>query len=228
MAAPRQRIELDQRRVGDLHEEDALARDPGDRRDVVANAQGVEAVEHEAHRRVICLLDDLERMAEGAHVAAPAERLVADPQAPARRALAERIQVGRGERIVVDRIERDAAAHQHEVGLELAHQVELALGAVEVALQLRARPRLEIAERLEQHDAQAAVVGDALDVGGRAVEVEQVVLEDLDAVEAGRRDRGQLVDQRAAERDRGDGTEHSEPPVRCRRGSRNRSPCRPG
>ncbi len=132
-------------------------------------------------------------------MAAPAQRLVADTQAAPRGALAEQAQIGRRELVVVGRIGRDAAADQHQVGLELGHEVELALGAVEIALQLVARPRLEIAERLEQHDAQAAVVGDALHVGWRAFEIEQVILEDLDAVEAGRRDRGQLVDQRPAE-----------------------------
>jgi len=74
---------------------------------------------------------------------APAERLVADAQPAPRRALAERAQILRGELVVVDRVGRDAAAHQHQVGLELGHQVELALGAVEIALQLfrAVRPR---------------------------------------------------------------------------------------
>jgi hypothetical protein len=132
-------------------------------------------------------------------MAAPAERLVADAQATPGRVLAQEAQIGRRELVIVGRIGRDAAAHQHEVGLELGHEVELALGAVEIALQLVARPGLEIAERLEQHDAQPAILGDALHVGGRAFEIEQVILEDLHAVESGRRDRGQLVDQRPAQ-----------------------------
>jgi len=91
---------------------------------------------------------------------------------------------------------------------ELPHHVELRLGPIEVLRHARARRRLEVAERLEQQDAQAEIGRDAPHFGGRAVEIHQVVLEDLDAVEPRGRDRGKLFHQRAAERDRSDGAKH--------------------
>jgi len=114
-------------------------------------------------------------------------------------AIAERAQIFRCDAVVIDRVGRDVAAHQHQVGAELLHHVELQFGAVEILRHARARRRLEVAERLEQQDAQAQVGRDALHVTRRAIEIKQVVLEDLHAIEAGRRNRIQLLHQRAAE-----------------------------
>src|SRR2546430_9191696 len=53
---------------------------------------------------------------------------------------------------------------------------------------------------LFRSDAQPEIRRDGPHLGRRPVEIQEVVLEDLDAIEAGRRDGGQLVDQGAAER----------------------------
>ena len=84
------------------------------------------------------------------------------------------------------------------------HQVELALRPVEGARALRLRHSFEIAERLEQRDLQAMVAHHPADLGGRTVEGEEIVLEDLDAVEAGRGDGRELLAQVAADRHGGD------------------------
>ena len=97
---------------------------------------------------------------------------------------------------------RDVGADQHQVGAEFLHQVELALRPVEGAAAMRLGHALEIAEGLEERDFEPVVADHAADFGGRAVEGEEVVLEDLDAVEARGRDGGQLLPQVAADRDR--------------------------
>jgi hypothetical protein len=94
------------------------------------------------------------------------------------------------------------------VRVQLRHHVELALGALEVAAEDVVGDRLEIPERLEEGDLQADVLGHHADVPGRAVEEQEVVLEQLDGVELGRRDRGELFLERAAQRDCGDGPAH--------------------
>ena len=147
---------------------------------------------------------DLPGVAMVVDVAAPGERLVADAQAALRRPLAEFAEIGGRAVDAAERQRRDVGADKHQIGAELLHQVELALGAVEGARALRLRHALEIAERLEQRDLQPMVAHHPADLGGRAVEGQEVVLEDLDAVEAGRGDRRELLAQIAADRDRGD------------------------
>ena len=139
--------------------------------------------------------DDLPGVAMVVDVAAPGERLVADAQAAFRRPLAELAEIGGRAVDAAERQRRDVGADEHQIGAELAHQVELALGAVEGARALRLRQALEIAERLEQRDLEAVVADHPADLGRRAVEGQEVVLEDLDAVEAGRRDRRELLAQ---------------------------------
>ena len=213
MPAPRQWVEPHHRRVGQLGEEDAIARNFRDGRVVVVDCESVERVDHQPDRRMIGRLHNLPRMAEFIDLAPPGERLVPDAEAAPRRTLAERAQVFGGDRVVADRVGRSVAAHQHQVGAELLHHVELGFGAVEVLRHPRAGRGLEVAEGLEQQNAQAEVAADRLHLGGRAVEIEQVVLENLYPVEAGRRDGLQLFDQRAAERHSGDGPKHSGYPI---------------
>ena len=147
---------------------------------------------------------DLPGVAMVVDVAAPGQRLVADAQAALRRPLAELAEIGGGAVDAAQRERRDVGADQHQVGAELLHQVELALGAVEGARALRLGHALEIAERLEQRDLQAVIADHAADFARRAVEGEEIVLEDLDAVEAGRGDRRELLAQIAADRHGGD------------------------
>src|SRR3546814_12476041 len=72
---------------------------------------------------------------------------------------------------------------------------------------------LEIAERLEHRDLQAVVAHHAADLLRRPVEGEEVGLEDLDAVEARRRDGGKLLVEIATARYRRDRGLHCPPPA---------------
>ena len=205
VAAPGQHVHLEPRRIGELHEEDLLARHLGEAGRVVAERQGVEAVDDQPERRVVDRAHDVPGLPPQRDVAAEGERLVADAQAAPGGALGDGGEVGRGPRGIVDRGRLHVAAHQHEIGAERLHHVELALGPVQVARALRLRHALEVAQRLVERDRQAEPVADRLHVGRRAVEGQEVVLEDLDAVEPGRCRRLELVRQRAAEADGGDG-----------------------
>ncbi len=208
MPAPRQQVHGEPRRIRDLDEGDALARHVGDRRRVAAERQRMEAVEHQAEMRVRRLRDQPPGMLPRADPGAPGERLVADAQAPACRALGERVELGGGARVVVDRLRPHVRAHQHQRRVEVAHHVELALGALEVARELFVADALEVAERLVERDLEPEIGGEAAHVARAAVEEQQVVLEDLDRVEARRRGRPQLLLERAAERDRRNRTSH--------------------
>ena len=74
----------------------------------------------------------------------------------------------------------------------------------------------EIAKRLVEVDAEAAVGGHARSSAGDAVEIDQVVLEHLDGVEARGRDRVELVGEGAAQRNGRDALAHGVC-HRCRR-----------
>ena len=125
----------------------------------------MEAVEDEADARVVGAADDLPGVAVVADVAAPGERLEADADAAGAGAVPELAEVGGG---AVDAAERDRGgvrADEDQVGAELAHQVELALGAVEGAGALRLGHALEVAERLEEGEREAGVADHAADLG---------------------------------------------------------------
>src|SRR5690606_18422857 len=96
----------------------------------------------------------------------------------------------------------------HQVGAQLLHQVELALGAVEVLLQAVAAAALEIAKRLEQGDGDAKIGAHLADLTGAAGVVQKIVLEDLDAVETGGGNGFELFRQGTAQGHGGDRTLH--------------------
>ena len=210
-------------------------RSPGTSRDaggIIAECQGVEAVDDQAERGVRGLLDDAPGVAPKPDVAPPGERLEADAQAAAMRALRHLGEVGGGAGVIVDRIGLGVAADQHHLGAQLLHDVELAFRAVHVAGTLRLRHRLEVAERLVEVDLDAEILGQCADIGGRALEAEQVGLHDLHAIESHQRRRLQLVGERAAQGDGGDGfAQHGQASVpngssQERQGSVNhRGPC---
>ena len=157
---------------------------------------------------MVALPDDLPDLLPGVDVATPGQRLIADAQVARAGPLGEQAQVVDEDLPVAEGVAGDVAAHQHQVGAQLLHQVELALGAVEVALQTVAAATLEVAKRLEQGDGQAQVGGQLAHFARTGAVVEQVVLEDLHAVEAGGGDRLELFRQGSAERDGGNGTVH--------------------
>jgi hypothetical protein len=94
----------------------------------------------------------------------------------------------------------DVRAHQHQIGAKLFHHVEFAFGAVEGARALRLGQALEIAEGLEQGNLQPMIAHHAAHFARASVEGQEVVLENLDAVEPRRRDGRQLLTQIATDR----------------------------
>jgi hypothetical protein len=221
VAAPGEVVHVDLRRVGDLDEEDAVARDRADRAEIGAAREDVKRVEHEPDGGMVGAAHRLPRVAIVVDVAAPGERLEADAQAALRRALAELAQIGRRAVDAAEAVGRDVGADEQQVGAELLHQVELALGAGEGAGALRGRHALEIAEGLQRDDGEAEFLDHAAHGARRAVEGEEIVLEDLDALEARGRDRRQLLVQGAAQRNRRDRSLHASLLV-----TRRPAPCR--
>ena len=176
--------------------------------EIGAAGERVEGVEHQPDGGVVGAADHLPGVAVVVDVPAPGERLEADAQAALRRPLAELAKVGRRAVDAAERIRRDVGADEQEVAGELLHHVELALRAREDLGALRLRHALEIAEGLEGDGLQPEVGDHPAHVGGRAVEGQEVVLEDLDALEAGGRDGFQLLVEGAAEANGGDGGLH--------------------
>ncbi|BCQ65016.1 hypothetical protein PBOI14_67660 [Pseudomonas sp. Boi14] len=146
------------------------------------------------------------------HVTAPGQGFVADAQAPGSGPLGQQVQVVDEDLPVPQAVRRGVAAHQHQVGAQLLHQVELALGALQVARQTVATTALEIPEWLEQGDGNAQVGAHLLDFPRAAVVVEQVVLEDLHAVEPGGGDGFEFLRQGTAQGHGGNGTLHDSTP----------------
>jgi hypothetical protein len=208
VAAPLQHVHHELRRVGELEVEDPLAGDGADPCRVAAARQDVERVQAGAERRVVRRLHDPPRVLVVVHAAAPGERLVGDPDAVLGGPLGERVQLLGGERVVVDRVGGDARADQQPVGAQLLHHRELALRPPQVRLQPLRRDALEVAERLIQADRQPAVGRRRAHLRRRPGRGDEVGLEQLDLVEAGRRGGGQLVLQRAAQAHRGDRPPH--------------------
>jgi hypothetical protein len=95
VATPRQRIHLQPGRIGELQEEDAVTGDVGDASRIVAQRQRVKAVDAQAEGRVRGALDQVPRLAVGAHVSAPGQRLVRNAEVALRRPLGERAQLRR-------------------------------------------------------------------------------------------------------------------------------------
>src|SRR5215207_7564672 len=164
----------------------------------------MKTVENDADRCVIGAPHDLPGVAVVVDVTSPGEPLIADAQAPRAGPFAQLAKIGRRTIDAAERSWRDVAADQHQIGLQFLHQVELALGADEVSRPLWLRHALEITEWLERADRKPEIPAHLADVARAAAERQQIVLENLDGVEAGRGDRAQLFVERAAERNRGD------------------------
>lgn len=155
MAAPLQHIHGQDRGVGHLYEEDLVAGDVADRARVALQRQGMEAVEDHPKGRVVGLAHQVPDLLVGVHVAAPSQRFVADAQAAFAGVLGQQAQVVDQQLFFAQGIGLDVAAHQHQVGAQFLHQVELALGAVEVFLQAVTAAAFKVAKRLEQGDGDA-------------------------------------------------------------------------
>src|SRR6185312_9937182 len=199
-------VEVELRRIRQLHQEDLVGGDGPDRGRRRRPRERMETVEDDADRLVIGAPHDLPSVAIITHMPPPGERLEADAQVPLGRQFAKRMEIRGSPVDAAQRSRRHIAADQQKVGLELAHQVELALGPGEAARALRFGHALEIAERLERTDLKAKVAAELCDLGRVSGEGEQIVLEDLDRLESRGSNRAQLLVQRARKRDGGDRT----------------------
>lgn len=141
-------------------------------------------------------------------MAPPGQRLVPHAQATGTGALGSKAEILEEEFALAQGVGGDVAAHQYQVGAQFLHQVELALQAVEVARQAVAAATLEIAERLEQGDRQPQVGAEPAHVTRAATVIEEIVLEDFHAVEAGGGDGFEFVRQGSAQGNGGDRTLH--------------------
>ena len=137
---------------------------------------------------MIRLADDLPRVLVMVDARRPRERLVADANVAPGSVLRQLVQLRGGPRIVVDRVRRNAGTHEHHRRSERVHDVELALGAIEIAPELLVGHAFDLAERL----VESMPVRDPRPCSedrSATPEVDQVVFEDLDRVEARSRDR---------------------------------------
>jgi len=185
MPAPFQHVHGQDGRIGHLHEEDLVAGNVGDGARVALERQRVETVEQHTQGRVIGLPDDVPDLLIGIHVAAPRQGFIADAQATLAGAFAQLAQIVDEDLLLAQRVGGGVAAHQHQVGAQFLHQVELVLGAVEVARHARAIAAFEVTERLEQGDGDTQVGAHLAHFTRTAVVVQQIILEDFHAIEAG-------------------------------------------
>ena len=184
-------------------------RDGADGVEVGLARQGVEAVEHEADRGMIGAAHDLPGVAVVVDVPAPGQRLEADAQAArcaarspsSRRSAAARSMPPRQSGETLEQTSRRSVPSSC-----ITSNLRSARG--EGARALSAGHAFEIAERLEGDDVEAEIGAHLADVGGRAVEGQEIVLENLDAVEPGGGDGLELLAQAAAQTHRGDRKSH--------------------
>ena len=217
MPTPRQQFHVDQRRIGDLDEEDLVSGNRANAVDRNAPRQGVECVEDQADVGVIGATHDFPGIAMIVEVTPPRECLEADPQPPDGGTLT---QFGKIIRCAIDaakRLIRRIRADQHQVRAELLHNVEFALRARERLRAGRLGKSLEIAKWLENDAIEADVANSPADVARRAIEGQKVVLEDLDAIETGVGDRDKLLVEVAADADGCDAGLHAQSPSSTRR-----------
>ena len=199
MPAPGQHVEAKFRRVRKLHQEDLVRRDRLHRGNRKCRRQRVEAIENDPDRFVIGAAHDLPGVAIVVDVTTPGQRLEADAQAARGGQFAESVEIRSRPINSPERGRRDIAADQQQIGPQFLHQVELVLRTCEVAPALRLGHSLEITKRLERANAKAKVAAEPPDVAGAAVERQQIVLENLDRVEAGAGDGAQLFVERATQ-----------------------------
>ena len=208
VAAPLQHVHRQDRCVSHLYEENLVARDVADRARVALQRQGMETVEDHPEGRVVSLAHQVPDLLVGVDVAAPGQRFVTDTQATLASMFGKQAQVVDQHLFIAQGIGLDVAAHQHQVSTQLLHQVELALGAVQVFLQAVAAAAFEITKRLEQGNGNTQVGAHLPHLAGAAGIVEQVIFEDLDAVETGGGDGFELFRQGAAQGHGSDRTLH--------------------
>ncbi len=207
--APLQNVHGEPGRIGELEEEDPLAGNIRDSRGIVAERENVEAVEDEPEVRVVDLAHDLPGIRVMVNVLAPRQRFVTDAQIARGGALGEHGELRSGAGAIAVHRGRYVGTKEEHRRAELLHHVELTLHAIEIALEHGVGDAFEVAEGLIQVDTEAEVGGHAREIARRAVERDEIVLEDLDRVEARRGNRFELIGERPAQTDGGDGFAHA-------------------
>ena len=204
VARPVEQVHLDGGGIGELDEEDAVAGNAADGVGVDLAGKRVEAVEDQPDVRVIGPAHHFPGVAVVAHMLTPGQRLEPDAQAALRGPLAELAEVVGHAVDAAQRLGMDRGTDQHQIGAQLLHQVELAFGPVEDPRPQGVRQTFEIAKWLEQGDVQPLVAHHPAGIGRAAVEGDEILFEDLDAVVARRGDGFEFFGEPAADRDGGD------------------------
>ena len=129
VTAPEQHVHVERRGVGKLQEEDLVAVDRLDLREIMSPREDVEAVEADTEVGPVRELDDAPRVPVVIDVATPGERLVCDADAVLGCAISQFSQLTGGHIVVADGRCRDVAAHEQKVGADPLHDLELGFGA---------------------------------------------------------------------------------------------------
>src|SRR5581483_4066038 len=211
--APGEHIEVKLRRISELNQENAVARDRSDGARRKAGRQRMKTVEDDADGGMIGASDDLPGVAVVVDVASPRQGLVADAEAPCGGPFAQFAKIISRTVDAAERGRRDIAAHEQEVAAKLLHQVELLCGPAKSLVAQRFRQTFKITERLQGADLEAEIAAHLRDVARRAVEAGEVVFEDFDCIETCGLDGLELLVERAANRNRCDRTCHVIAPV---------------
>ncbi len=208
VAAEKEQVHGDARRIGGLHQDDPLRRDLRDVVDGKPPGQQVKAVEDHADMRMIGAAHRFPPLPVVVDVTAPGQGLVADPDAECLGQLTQVVQIGGDPRHVAGRLGRDAAADEEQRRSEPAHELELAPGTLEGLAAGRLRQPFEVAKRLQRDDLEAERAGQRTNVLGPAVEIGEVVLEDLHGLKTGLGRGAKLLAQRSRHGNRCDGPFH--------------------
>src|SRR5579864_6607487 len=203
MAAPREWIHLQSWRIRQLNEEDFLTGNVLDARRVIRKRERVKAVDADPERGVIGPAHQVPGFSIRAYVSTPGQGFIGDADAAFSRALRRSMQLPGGALRIAQRLGRNVGAHQQHGRAEFDHDVEFALDPIEVLSEDLVGDALQVTKWLEQIDAETQILGELADLPRGSSGIDQVVFEDLDAIESSRGDGPQLVLQGAAERDRG-------------------------
>src|SRR5450830_420202 len=139
----------------------------------------------------------------------PRQGLVANPQVSSAGAFGEQAQVIQKHTFIAQGIRSGVTAHQDKVGAQLLHQVELPLGAVDVALQAITTAAFEVTKRLKQGDGDPQVSTHLPDVARTAIVVEEIIFEDFHTVKTRGRNGFEFLRQGTAQGNGGNRTLHA-------------------
>lgn len=132
-------------------------------------------------------------------MASPGERLEGNAHATLRGPVAKITEMSGRPVDAAEGIRRDVAADHQKIATELLHQIKFPLRPRESFRTIRLGHPFEIAERLQRHGSQAVILDHLANVNRRAGVGQEIVLEDLNALEARRSDSRNLLRERPAQ-----------------------------